>query len=117
MKKVILILAGLAFTFIVGAQSYPIHKSLGHITLQNDTMSIIYSDNVYSLSVYVDDSSTDSCEVAGRITTIGGVATDTIVIPPGVNYSTPPQIDRVLDSLSVISRSGCKALIQLFYKP
>jgi hypothetical protein len=113
MKRLILILMGLGLAGLISAQRFAAAEPYAFILLEDDTVNILPTDNVYKVSVYVDESSTDSCEVAGKIYTLDEVATDTIAVAPGLNLSIGGAWSRKLDTTSIISRDGCKAIITI----
>ena len=110
MKRIVLILMGLTLAYIVNAQ-LTTFEGYRHYLLEDDTINITRSSNVFKISVYVDDASTDSCDIIGKVDTLDDIATDTIVLAPGLNYCVGNLWNRRLDTLSIISRSGCKAWI------
>ena len=115
MKRLILIFVGLGMALLMNAQ-FPAQEGYRHYKLIFDTINILPSDNVYKVSIYVDDASTDSCTVTGKISTLDDIAASTIPIAPGQNYTVGNAWNRRLDSLTIISRDGCKAFITTLEK-
>ncbi len=111
MRKLIFSLFMMIFAVLaINAQG---KEKLGRILLQNDTLAITESDQIYRVSVYVTPSSTDSCEVAGDIFNVGSLTTDTITIAPGES-DVVGCLTGVINKHVVISRSGCTAKVTLF---
>lgn len=111
MKKLILVLMMLGLAFTMKAQIIPNAVPFAYILLEFDTIVILPTDNVYGISIFVDESSTDSCDIVGKYYTLDDIETDTVAIAPGLNLSVGGMWNRRIDSTSIISRDGCKAII------
>ena len=112
MKRLILIFALLTSVFILKAQ-LPAQETYRFYKLENDTINILPADNVHKISIYIDDASTDSCEITCPADTLDDIAKDTILLAPGLNFVIGNEWSRKLDTIYVISRDGCKAWITI----
>lgn len=106
MKRLILILMGFWFVLMLRAQ-LPAQETYRFYKLAHDTINILPSDNVYKLSIYVDDASTDSCEITCTADTLDNIAKDTILLAPGLNFVIGNEQARRLDTLYIVARDGC----------
>jgi hypothetical protein len=116
MKRLILVLMLAGILGMVYSQNLPPRTQLYHYWLENDTIVILPTNNVYGLWIFVDESSTDSAEVTGKVSTLDDIATHYIPVAPGNNYASPNPWNRRLDSMRVVSRDGCKAFITTLEK-
>lgn len=110
MRKLIVVLVVALVSISAAGQ---MTEKIGRILLQDDTLTITESDQIYRVSVYVDASSSDSCEVAGDIFNVDDLSTDTITVAPGES-DVVGCLTGVINKHVIISRSGCTAKVTLF---
>lgn len=82
----------------------------GFKTLENDSIRVYDTDEILKISSYVDGSSSDSVVFKGSTFTIDGVAMDSVILGPNVNLAIGDG-ETPIDSVTVNSRDGCKALL------
>jgi len=103
MKRLILVLMGLVLAYIVNAQAFPTREGYFNYMLQNDTINILPSDEVFKLNVYVDDTCSVDAFVVGKVSTLDDIVTDTIILSPGYSYTVGGEWSRRIDSVTIIS--------------